>query len=41
MYKTRLSLNRSRDILAREKQTEESQYYEEHEGCLYEPEIAD
>jgi len=29
-------------ILARERrQTEDSQYYEEHEGCLYKSEVAD
>jgi len=37
-----LSLNWSREALARERgQTEESQYYEEHKGCLYGPEIVD
>jgi len=37
MHKTRLSLCWSHDILARERrQTEDSYYYEEHEGtCLY------
>jgi len=33
MHKAHLSLNWSRELLARERrQTEESQYYEEHEG---------
>jgi len=37
----RLSLNRSREVLAREtRQTEESQYYEEQKECLYCPGIA-
>jgi len=37
----RLSLNRSREVLARERrQIEESQYYEEQEACLYGPGIA-
>jgi len=38
MHKVRLSLNWSREILARERrQTEESQYYKE--GCFYGPGI--
>jgi len=42
MHETRLSLNQSHEVLAREKrQTEESEYYEKHEGCLYGPGIAD
>jgi len=42
MHKTRLSLNWSHKVLARERrQTEDSQYYEKYEGCLYGPEIAD
>jgi len=42
MHKARLSLNRSREVLAREKrQTDESQYYEGQKGCLYSPGIAD
>jgi len=40
MHKVRLSLNWSREILARERrQTEESQYYKEQEGCFYESRI--
>jgi len=40
MHKPYLSLNRSREILPRERrQTEESQYYEEQEGCSYNPGI--
>jgi len=36
MHKTRLSLNRSREILAREKRKiEEFQYYKEQKGYLY------
>jgi len=35
MHKARLSLNWSREVLACERrQTEKSQYYEEHEGCM-------
>jgi len=42
MHKARLSLNRSREVIARERrQTEESQYYEEQEECLYVSGIAD
>jgi len=40
MHKARLSLNWSREALARKRrQTENSQYYKE--GCLYGSEIAD
>jgi len=42
MHKVRLSLNWSREILTYERrQTEESQYYEEHERSVYGSEIAD
>jgi len=41
MRKARLNLNRSREVIARERQTEESQYYEEQEECLYVSRIAD
>jgi len=41
MHKARLSLNRNCEVLARERRTEESQYYEKQEGCLYGPKIAD
>jgi len=42
MHKTHLNLNLNREVLARERrQTEESQYYKEQKGRLYEPRIAD
>jgi len=41
MHKTYLSLNRSREVLPRERgQIEESQYYKEQKGCSYDPGIA-
>jgi len=42
MHKAHLSVNWNHEVLTRERrQTEDSQYYEEHEGCLYGPGIAD
>jgi len=42
MHKARLSLNWSCEVLTRERrQTEDSQYYREHEGCLYGSRIVD